>query len=88
MTHELKILPEYFELVRRREKTFEIRLNDRNYQVGDWLTLKEWDGHYTGREIKRYVNYIYYGNSVFGLHEDYCIMNLKISDTKACLDGM
>lgn len=33
--HHLKILPEYFNAVRLGEKTFEIRKNDRNYQVED-----------------------------------------------------
>ena len=60
MTHELKILPEYFGAVSLREKTFEIRKNDRDYHVGDTLVLKEWDGEkYTGRQISRYVNLNY-----------------------------
>ena len=87
MIHELKILPEYFDAVCRREKTFEIRKNDRGYQVGDTLILREWDGEeFTGREVSRYVNYIFFGTGSYGLEEGYCIMNLKISSTKAVLD--
>ena len=87
MTHELKILPEYFGLVASREKTFEIRKNDRDYHAGDTLILKEWcRGKYTGREVTRYVNYIYYGDGTYGIPEGTCIMNLKISATKAVLD--
>ena len=86
MTHELKILPEYFNLVASREKTFEIRKNDRNYHAGDTLILKEWDGEkFTGRLVTRYVNYIMYGGQ-YGLEDGYCIMNLKISNAKAVLD--
>lgn len=86
MIHELKIMPKYFDLVAKREKTFEIRRNDRDYQVGDTLVLKEWyRGKYTGRELTRYVNYIYYGDGTYGLSEDYVILNLKISGTKAVL---
>ena len=89
MTHELKILPEYYEAVAKREKTFEIRKNDRDYHVGDTLVLKEWSrGKYTGREITRYVNYIYYGDGAYGIQEGTCIMNLKISPAKAVLDNV
>lgn len=88
MIHELKILPEYFDAVDRREKTFEIRKNDRGFKVGDYLTLKEWDGEqYTGREVSRYVNYILY-DWTGGLQDGWCIMNLKISHLKAVLDDM
>ena len=86
MTHELKILPEYYNLVASREKTFEIRKNDRDYHAGDTLILKEWDGEkYTGRLVTRYVNYIMYGGQ-YGLEDGYCIMNLKVSALKAVLD--
>ncbi|EKE9396612.1 DUF3850 domain-containing protein, partial [Listeria monocytogenes] len=40
-THELKILSEYFWDIAEGRKTFEIRKNDRNFQVGDYLILKE-----------------------------------------------
>ena len=88
MTHELKILPFYFEAVALREKTFEIRINDRDYHVGDTLLLKEWEnGDYTGRAISRYVNYIYYGDGSFGIPDGIVIMNLKLSGAKATLDA-
>lgn len=40
MTHELKTLPPFFEKVVSGEKTFEVRVNDRDYQAGDFLLLK------------------------------------------------
>ena len=50
--HEIKILPEYFELLFTPHggvKRFELRKNDRDYKVGDVVTLKEWTGtEYTG----------------------------------------
>ena len=43
-TIEKKILPEYFKAVHHRQKTFELRKDDSDYQVGDMLRLREWDG--------------------------------------------
>ncbi|ENZ5568136.1 ASCH/PUA domain-containing protein [Enterococcus hirae] len=59
MTHELKILPVYFEAVVNGRKQFEIRKNDRDFQVGDQLILKEWnkDG-FTGRACQSEITYI------------------------------
>ena len=80
MTHELKLLPEYYEDVALGIKTFELRKNDRNFQVGDELILKEWDGEkYTGRKLYRHVVYIYHGCGDFGLSDGYCILGMKMS---------
>ncbi|MCX7610250.1 MAG: DUF3850 domain-containing protein [Ignavibacterium sp.] len=37
--HKLKIYPEFFKEVCSGKKTFEIRKNDRGFQVGDILLL-------------------------------------------------
>ena len=75
--HELKILPKYFDAVRRGDKRFELRKNDRDYHSGDILRLKEWDGQkYTGEEMDVLVRYIFYGIDVYGLAEGYCIMSI------------
>lgn len=63
MTHELKILPQYFEPVRSGVKTFEIRTDDRvgGFNVGDVLHLREWcreTEHYTGRFCFVDVTYV------------------------------
>ena len=51
MIHKLKILPEFFPLVEKGKKRFELRKNDRNYQEDDILLLQEYfDGEYTGRQ--------------------------------------
>lgn len=48
-THDLKILPEYFEAVTSGMKTFELRKDDRGFATGDHVVLWEWDGEYTHR---------------------------------------
>lgn len=42
-THEIKIWPQYYFRVANGSKTFEIRENDRDYQSGDKVILREWD---------------------------------------------
>ena len=59
MKHNLKILPEYFDAIVSGKKTFEVRFNDRDYQVDDILLLQEWvDGQYTGRSLEVKVTYL------------------------------
>lgn len=91
MIHELKISPEYYNAIAFGHKTFEVRKNDRDYKIGDWLLLKEWDGQkYTGRTLKRYVAYVFYGNStneVFGIKPGHCVMALKRSAPMRYIDG-
>lgn len=43
LKHELKIWPEYYARVLDGTKTFEIRDNDRSFQKGDTVILKEFD---------------------------------------------
>lgn len=63
-THELKSWPREFAAVRALDKTFEVRIDDRGYEVGDKLILKEFDpdvDSYTGEEETVVVTYIYRG---------------------------
>lgn len=53
MTHDLKIWPQFYARVANGSKTFEVRENDRGFQPGDTVILKEWDPEYrdyTGSE--------------------------------------
>lgn len=49
--HELKIAPKYYEAVASGLKTFEIRKNDRDFEEGDEIVLREFDGGYTSNPI-------------------------------------
>ena len=81
-THELKILPEYFDAVLDGRKTFEIRKNDRDFAVGDTLILKEWNEMYrmpTGRQLRCEITYILKSNEEtkeYGLMKGFCIMSI------------
>lgn len=90
--HVLKTDPAVFQGVLDGKKTFEIRFNDRGYQVGDLVVLKEtkFTGQqmksgeplvYTGREIQKRISYVLSG---YGLHEGWVILGIQdIKATKA-----
>lgn len=78
MTHVLKVSPEEFEALVSHLKEFEIRKDDRNFQVGDTLELRERDpkkGRNTGKVIFRRIRYKIKGR--FGLPPDICVMQLE-----------
>ena len=80
--HELKVLPEFFEAVWHEQKTFEIRKDDRGFEVGDDLYLREFlidpegGGLYTGRTVIRKITYILRDAEQFGLSPGYCIIGM------------
>lgn len=58
---EKKCWPEWFELIKSGEKTFDLRLADFEAKKGDLLLLREYDPkkkQYTGREIKKEIAYV------------------------------
>lgn len=82
--HDLKVWPECFEAIVAGIKTFEVRKNDRNYQVGDVLQLREYapgPDEYTGRETKCTVSYIVSGDKpqgyAFGVRPGFVVMALN-----------
>lgn len=72
--HELKIAPEYFEPVFEGKKTFEIRKDDRGYQVGDLLHLKEFDDEaFTGNSVLAEITYL----TAFNQEPGYLVLAIK-----------
>lgn len=83
--HELKTDPEVFAAVLAGLKTHEIRFNDRGFQVGDELLLRE-TAHsgaemaarpeipliYTDRTVRRTISHIQTG---YGLADGWCILS-------------
>lgn len=61
MVHQLKTETNYFKAVKAGNKMFEVRKNDRDFRVGDYIALNELsaDGKkYTGDSILLRVMYI------------------------------
>lgn len=59
--HNLKCWPEYFAAIASGQKKFEVRKNDRDYQVGDLLALHEYDPvamAYTANIAWRVIEYV------------------------------
>lgn len=64
--HDLKSKPEFFLAVLDGQKVFEVRQNDRDFQVGDRVFLREWTTEifgpqreaYTGRWIEVRITYV------------------------------
>lgn len=74
---ELKILPGHFQEVTRGEKKFEVRKNDRNFQVGDIVKLREFDyTKYIRREVLVKITYVFQGG-VFGLEKGFCVFSFE-----------
>lgn len=77
--HTLKTWPAFFTAILERRKTYEIRKNDRNFQVGDELLLQEWDPvakAYSGREQLVDVTYMTQGGQ-WGIPEGICVMGIR-----------
>jgi hypothetical protein len=76
MKHELKIWPEHFQNVADGVKPFEVRKNDRDFNISDELVLNEWnfDTGFTGRKVEVTVTYIM--KDPYFVKEGYVIMGI------------
>lgn len=84
--HDLKTWPEFFADLLAGRKPFELRKNDRDFQVGDDLYLHEYDpatNSYSGRVLVRRVDYILAHRpdagcaATFGLQPGHVIMGIS-----------
>ena len=74
--HELKIGSKFFEAVKDGRKKFEIRKNDRNYQEGDILILREYDPItrlFSGEIIKVEITYM----TDWEQKDDYVVLGIE-----------
>ena len=78
--HELKIAPAYYDAIKRGDKTFEVRRDDRGFQKGDVLKLKGWSGTcYSSRHpvIRCEVLWILTGGQL-GIQPGFVVMSIKM----------
>jgi len=84
MEHEIKCNPEFFSRISIGQKTFEIRKNDRDYQVGDTLIIKEfdpkkgWPEHGVYESITAQIVYI----STFMQVDGYCVLGIEVKNDR------
>lgn len=79
-THELKTWPGPFSDVSSGRKTYEVRKEDRNYEVGDVLVLREWQPvgqFFTGRAVKMVVVHKT-GGGAWGLPAGLCVLGVRV----------
>ena len=76
--HQLKTWPIFFNRMGDGQKTYELRKNDRDFQVGDIIILMEWapeSSEYTGEELRYEITHVL-TQTEFGLQPGYCILSL------------
>jgi hypothetical protein len=61
-THHLKCWPDFYEAIVDGRKNFEVRYDDRGFQAGDKVYLREYDpksgGRFTGRRCTAVIGYV------------------------------
>ncbi|KAE8756740.1 DUF3850 domain-containing protein [Paraburkholderia madseniana] len=85
-THVLKSWPRFFDAIRLGTRTHELRRNDRDFQVGDLLELREYEfsmSRYTGRTCIAEITSITSTRepcavSDEALHRDFCILSVRL----------
>jgi Domain of unknown function (DUF3850) len=84
--HRVKSWPHLFASTLSGEKKHELRrILDRDYQVGDFLLLQEFDPateHYSGRELRVKITYITSAESPCALSKsalnpEFCILSIE-----------
>jgi hypothetical protein len=79
--HELKTDPEPFGAVWSGHKRAEFRRDDRPFEVGDDLLLREFDqpsGAYSGREVVASITHIIRGSeSRYGIPEGFAMLSVR-----------
>jgi hypothetical protein len=87
MIHKLKSWNRFYRDLRTCERTHELRLNDRDYKVGDFLDLHDYDPvtmEYSGARLLMLVTSITQNGdapcavSPYALNDEFCIMSVSL----------
>lgn len=94
-THDIKIRTEWLARVVSGEKRAEIRLHDRDYQVGDVLHMTEVDKHgypvtyptdgtKEGPDVGHltvdaFITHVLDGRQADGIHDGYCLLSIEVT---------
>lgn len=77
-THRIKCLAVHFEQIAKKNKTAEIRLDDRGYRAGDFLILEELKPTTkTGREYHAMITHVLFSTDFQGLADGYCLLSFS-----------
>lgn len=76
IVHCVKISPKNFEDVVSERLSFQIRKSERDYKLGDFMYLQEFDGVFTGKAVPVKINNILREDS--GLQDGYVLLNIEI----------
>lgn len=84
MIHQLKIKSKYFSDIVSGKKQFELRFNDRDYRVGDYIALNElnatMDG-YSRRSVLAKIDYILdHSDMPEAIKENWVIIGFTVCD--------
>ena len=80
MMHNLKIREAYADAVADGRKNFEVRLNDRGYQAGDYVRFNVIDfigAWVLSHPLEEKTFEITYVHSGLGIEEDYVVFGIK-----------
>jgi hypothetical protein len=89
VVHELKCWPRFFDAIAEGRKRHDLRRSDdRDFQVGDRLLLREYDPAtkvYTGREQTVEITFVTSAEKPCALSEtallsDFCILSIAVTD--------
>lgn len=81
--HKIKLKEPYFSDVFKLKKTFELREDDRNYEVGDMLYMRKTpfsSKEYSVNEIQAEIIYKLDNCRYYGLERGYCILGISVKD--------
>jgi len=85
--HILKCHPQFFKDIASGKKQFEVRKNDRKYEVNDQITLREYDPiskKYSGKELDFSITYVL--KNFDGIKKNWVIMAIKQIENYHYLD--